>query len=99
MGVGVTVTWRGISAALAAAVVLSGCVGPGVSTSRPSQGDIALCFYLRDIEWVDRASLDRLVPNATDGQLIGLATAAFDRSSGAAVRKSADARCRTLGAY
>jgi len=63
-----------------------------------SQGDVALCFYLRDATVVGGTALEGLVADANDGQLIGLAAAAFATTKGTPQRNAAVARCRAIGA-
>ena len=88
---------RRVGAAFVVGVVVAGCAEP--AGPRVSQGDVALCVYMRDAApVVFNRDLDRLLADATDGQLIGLASASRAKLKGSPERNAAVARCRAIGA-
>lgn len=96
---GVRNVWRATAATLCIALV-AGCGPTGPIGPRASQGDIALCYYVRDSEFVGLKARGEggLLDDATDGQLIGRAIVAERTPRGSAERNAVVARCRELGA-
>jgi len=92
---------RRVVAGVLCLAMLAGCGPTGPVGPRASQGDIALCFYVRDSEFVNLKSRGEggLLDDAKDGQLIGRAIVAERTPRGSAERNAVVARCRELGAF
>jgi hypothetical protein len=81
-------------------VVLAACAA-GTPFGRASQGDIAVCVFVRDTAPVFLKSRNQggIIDDATDGELIGLALAASGTPKGSPQRNAVLARCREIGAF
>ena len=82
-------------------VVLLACEA-GTPLGRASQGDIALCVYVRGLSAGEDVRLKArgeggMLDDVTDGELIGLAWVANLKRSGSE-RTAVLARCRAIGA-
>ena len=99
---GVRWTCRRMGAGVLALALLAGCTATGQVAPRASQGDIAMCVYVRGLSASDPLGLRArgeggIWDDVTDGELNGLIALAWNREGGPQ-RQAVLSRCRTLGA-
>ena len=100
--VGIVGSVRRVGAGALALALLSGCTATGPGGPRASQGDIAICVYVRGLSTSDPLGLRArgeggIWDDVSDGELNGLIALAWNRPGGSE-RQAVLARCRTLGA-
>lgn len=83
-------------------VLVTGCGQASPLGPRASQGDIALCVYVRGLSQSEAVALKArgeggMLDDVSDGQLVGLAWVANFKLAGSE-RNALLARCRELGA-
>ena len=85
---------------LVAPVILAACA-PGTPFGRASQGDIAVCVFIRDTApaFLKTRNEGGIIDEATDGEHIGLALAASGKPQGSPQRNAVLQRCREIGAF